>query len=70
MARRDWMLRQRQIRAASLVRYLAALFEIYVAVQHLPILIAIIAIPHPSTDRSPLSEPADRPLLPYLQPVG
>jgi len=30
------------------MRYLAALFEIYVAVQPLPILIAIIAIPQPS----------------------
>jgi hypothetical protein len=64
------MLRQRQIRAASLVRYLAAPFEIYVAVQPLPILIAIIAIPQPSTDRALISGPADRPLLPYLQPVG
>ncbi|MCC6020039.1 MAG: type II secretion system F family protein [Thermoproteaceae archaeon] len=40
MARLDWMLRQKQIRAASLARSLAVLFEMYViAVQLLPILI-------------------------------
>jgi len=45
MARLDWMLRQKQIRAASLVRSLAVLFEMYViAVQLLPILIAIISL--------------------------
>ncbi len=45
MARLDWMLRQKQIRAASLVRSLAVLFEMYViAVQLLPILIAIVSL--------------------------
>ncbi|MGC9171057.1 MAG: type II secretion system F family protein [Thermoproteus sp.] len=45
MARLDWMLRQKQMRAASLVRSIAVLFEIYVvAAQLLPILLFILAL--------------------------
>ncbi len=45
MARLDWMLRQKQIRAASLVRSIAVLFEVYVIMaQLLPVTLFIIAL--------------------------
>ncbi|CCC81775.1 type II secretion system F family protein [Thermoproteus tenax] len=45
MARLDWMLRQKQIRAASLARSISLLFEIYaVAAMLLPILVFTMAL--------------------------